>query len=221
MAEKRAVVRTFTLKEAEKLLRDLPTKDSTLNGIKRVDVFKGSDALIHLMNSKKLLSEEARNVMNTLLEQHYLVRAKSEGEQHTIDVSYDFAVKSEYIWIVEGSQLFTILISALVLAGSLLLAMFPIWPRFMRMGTGYLFYVGLFLFALLIGISIVRVCVNLAIRVAVGRSFWIFPNLFEECGILESFVPFSAWEDEAKEEEAADRASVDAATPVGSGTNEE
>ncbi|KAI5185527.1 translocation protein SEC62 [Nematocida homosporus] len=195
----------FSVKEAEKHLRNIETVDAILNRIKRIRVFKGTDALKYLMNQQGLVSTEAKLVMETLLENHYISRVQQLGDQYTLDIGYSFNINHEYIWLVDGSRAYTIGISVAILVGALIMALFPIWPRSIKMGTGYLFYLIFGLFILLISISIVRLIVYLVIKAATGQNFWIFPNLYEDCGILESFVPLYGWtEDEAGQEQGED-----------------
>ncbi|KAI5171701.1 translocation protein SEC62 [Nematocida sp. LUAm3] len=201
MSEEKSINRTFTVREAEKILRGVETKDSTLNRIKRIEVFKGTDALKYLMNKKQVLSTEAKDIMNLLLESHYIVRVRPTDDQYALDVGYDFNINHEYIWIVEKSRIFTIGVSIIILIAAIILALFPIWPRSIRASTGYLFYAFFGLFAFLIVISIIRLIVFGLINITTGLHFWIFPNLYEDCGILESFVPLYGWDTGESEKE--------------------
>ncbi|KAI5189757.1 translocation protein SEC62 [Nematocida sp. AWRm77] len=197
----------ITAEEAEKYLRDIETKDSILNGIKRVRVFKGSDALEYLIGKKSLKATEVSEIMSVLLMQHYIVKVKEENEQCILDnPSYEFSLGDQYIWIVEGSWLYGILLGCLVILGMLALAMFPIWPYKLKVGSGYLFYLLFGLFIALFVVSIIRLIVFGTIKVFTGQSLWILPNLFEECGILESFVPLWAWDEESAEKEKEKKA---------------
>lgn len=194
--------RAITVKEAEKYLRDIETKDSILNGIKRVQVFKGSDALTYLMSKKGLKASDVSNVMKTLLSNHYIVKVRAENEQYTLDdPSYDFNINHQYIWLVEGSGMYGIALGVGVTFIMLALAMFPIWPHSMKVGSGYMFYLLFGIFVALLVVSVLRLVVFGAVKVTTGQNFWILPNLYEECGILESFVPLWGWEDGKKEKE--------------------
>ncbi|KAI9175549.1 Translocation protein S62 [Blastocladiella emersonii ATCC 22665] len=78
---------------------------------------------------------------------------------------------------------------AVVLAG----VMFPLWPEPLRVGVSYLSYAILGLLGVLFALAIVRLVVYGALY-AVGKPGWLFPNLFADVGILESFVPVWEWE---------------------------
>ncbi|KAJ2682130.1 Translocation protein S62, partial [Coemansia spiralis] len=79
---------------------------------------------------------------------------------------------------------------AVVLAG----VMFPLWPSVLRNGTWYLSMLALGLLGLLFATAIVRLIIYLITMVAAPQGLWIFPNLFEDVGFFESFVPLYAWE---------------------------
>lgn len=191
--------RQFTAKQAENLLRGLSTTESILNGIKRISLFKGIDAVKYLMNKKDLLAADAKTVLSVLLDNHYIVRVRPSGDQHSLDISYEFNINHEYIWLKEGSKTPLILMSIGGLLICLTIAMFPIWPRSIKIGTGYLFYVLMGIIAFLFAITIIRSVVFAIVWLITRRSFWIFPNLYAECEIIESFIPLYEWSDEDNE----------------------
>jgi len=195
--EKKSEPKISNLKECENTLRGVATKESILNGIKRIDVFKGSEALTHLMSNKKMKVTDAHKVMTTLLESHQIAKVRAEGEQYALDVSYDFNINHEYIWIAEESKTFRLAIGVVGIIFALTIAMFPLWPRPMKVASGYVVYLLFGILIALISISVLRLVVYLLVKIATGRSFWIFPNFYEECGILESFVPLYGWEEQA------------------------
>ncbi|KAH9386320.1 translocation protein SEC62 [Nematocida major] len=189
----------FSVSYAEKSLRDMPTRESILNKAKRVEVFKGSDALKYLMNKKGLLSMQAKDIMSVLLDNHYIVRVRPMDDQHILDLSYEFNINHEYIWIKEGSRVMLYLFSVAALLIALTLAMFPIWPRSVKIGTGYIFYLLIGLIAFLISITVSRAALYVAVWGTTGKHFWLFPNLYADCGILESFMPLYGWDTDGEE----------------------
>lgn len=197
---------SISVKIAEKYLRGIKTKEAILNRMKRIEVFKGADAIKYLMNAKKLSTANAKETMICLLNNHYVARVKctnKEQEQYTFLAGYEFNINHEYMWMVEGSALSTFAIGIGLLTGTFTVALFPIWPRFARIGTGYMFYVLLGLLASILLISVIRIIVYLGVRVGTGAELWIFPNLFEECGILESFVPLYQYNSSSDESNGA------------------
>ncbi|KAI9138306.1 translocation protein Sec62 [Paraphysoderma sedebokerense] len=85
------------------------------------------------------------------------------------------------------TYIYSILLVVIVLAG----VMFPLWPDSLRQGVWYLSMGSLGLLGLLMVIAVIRLIVFL-LTVVVGKGIWIFPNLFADVGIIDSFKP--AWE---------------------------
>lgn len=191
-----------TVKECERALRGIKTEEYIMNGIKRVNAFKGADALVYLIETQKKTAEQARDILQALLEAHYIVRVTSDRERKTcsISIEYSFGIKNDYIWVKEGSQLFNILIGALIILFTTFLLMFQLWPKTLKNYTGYLFYLCLFLLGLLIAISAVRLIVYGVTFFTHPPGLWIFPNFFEDCGIIESFIPLYAFDTPPEEE---------------------
>jgi translocation protein SEC62 len=68
----------------------------------------------------------------------------------------------------------------------------------MRKGVWYLSTSLLVFVATFFTIAIVRLIIYLITLATMSRQFWLFPNLFADCGVLESFKPLYGWEDPAK-----------------------
>lgn len=80
---------------------------------------------------------------------------------------------------------------ALIIAGILLVCMFPVWPMWAKIGVWYLSVIFLFFY---FGLLIVRLIVYTAFWI-VGFDFWIFPNINDEyCGFLDSFKPLYSFD---------------------------
>ncbi len=92
---------------------------------------------------------------------------------------------SEYVWIYEGSQTKRTIMMVLIIGAFLAMTAFPMWPQFMKMGVWYTSVTFLIFMAILV---IVRTILFTAGWFA-GWSLWIFPNIFAEVGILDSFRP--------------------------------
>ncbi|KAI9504647.1 translocation protein Sec62-domain-containing protein, partial [Coemansia spiralis] len=180
----------------------LRAREGVLNG-RRVQFFKGKSALNALTKSEdgkpsKFESrEEAIEWIQELLDFQLVVRCDKETEashQLRINPVQSFDEDAYYAWLYEGSQLMIILggigVVAVVLAG----VMFPLWPVTLRNGTWYLSMLALALLGLLFVTAIVRLIVYVITIVAAPQGLWIFPNLFEDVGFFESFVPLYAWE---------------------------
>lgn len=81
--------------------------------------------------------------------------------------------------------------SALIVIFAIVL--FPLWPFVMRLGVWYVSMGFLGLIAAFFGIAIIRLVFFLATYVAISPGIWIFPNLFEDVGVIDSFIPYWAW----------------------------
>ena len=78
----------------------------------------------------------------------------------------------------------------LMLAG----VMFPLWPTKMRVGVWYLSIGMLGLIGAFFGMAIIRLILWAITSVTVKPGIWIFPNLFEDVGFVDSFIPLWAWD---------------------------
>ncbi|KAJ2080894.1 Translocation protein S62 [Coemansia sp. RSA 988] len=180
----------------------LRAREGVLNG-RRVQYFKGKSALNALTkgeDGKKprcASREEAVDWVQELIDFQLIVRCDRDaqaGSMLRINPMQNVDEDTYYAWLYEGSQLMVILggigVVAVVLAG----VMFPLWPSVLRNGTWYLSMVALGLLGLLFAIAIVRLIVYIITVIAYPQGLWIFPNLFEDVGFFESFVPLHAWE---------------------------
>lgn len=107
---------------------------------------------------------------------------------------FSFLTLQYYAWFYEGSQLMLQLsgfgMILLMLAG----VMFPLWPTKMRVGVWYLSIGMLGLIGAFFGLAIVRLILWAITSVTVRPGIWIFPNLFEDVGFVDSFIPLWAWD---------------------------
>jgi translocation protein SEC62 len=102
-------------------------------------------------------------------------------------------------WFYNTTQLQTILGGigvVVVLFGAIL---FPLWPLALRTGVWYLSVLMLSLIAAILVIAVVRLILFVITMFAVPPGLWLFPNLFEDVGFFESFVPFWAWQKPPKQ----------------------
>jgi translocation protein SEC62 len=103
--------------------------------------------------------------------------------------------ETDYLaWFYNTTQLQTILGGigiVIVVFGAIL---FPLWPLALRTGAWYLSVLMLSLIAAIFVIAVVRLILFVITMFAVPPGLWLFPNLFEDVGVLESFVPLWAWQ---------------------------
>ena len=64
--------------------------------------------------------------------------------------------------------------------------LFPLWPLSAKL---VIFYISVVLLYVLLGIIFVRLIVYIVLRI-LGFELWIFPNLFQDVSVIDSFKPF-------------------------------
>lgn len=195
----------------------MKTKVGVLGG-KRVDYFKGksaakalqSPAYAKLKNVPKVTNEEeAANLLQSIVpfafflkvdRKHSISSTSSQGvkgpSMKVLEVirEQNFAPDQYYVWLVEGSQIKTVIggvaMVAIILAG----VMFPLWPTSLRIGVWYLSMATLGVIALFFGLAIFRLIFYVISWLLVKPGIWIFPNLFADVGFVDSFIPGWDWD---------------------------
>ncbi|PAA47013.1 hypothetical protein BOX15_Mlig011034g2 [Macrostomum lignano] len=101
-----------------------------------------------------------------------------------------------YIWHYDPTRPRNVVLGFLMVLGSILLCLFPMWPLQLRTGTYYLSIGALCLLGGLISLSLLRYPLfGLIWCLSLGRlHFWFLPNLTEDVGVLESFVPVISYD---------------------------
>jgi translocation protein SEC62 len=149
---------------------------------------------------------EAENLLEQLLVHQFFLRC-DRGDAHPAggralqpEPLQMLDEDSYYAWLYQGSQVGTMIggiaLVSIVFAG----VMFPLWPQFMRDGAWYLSMAVLGLLGLLLAITVVRLIFFLITVVLVRPGIWIFPNLYEDVGFIDSFIPLWAWAESAKKQ---------------------
>lgn len=103
-----------------------------------------------------------------------------------------------YMWAYTPPNPFMILYSILAIVAVFAVILFPLWPFWMRKGVWYVSTSLLVFLGLFFAIAIVRLIIYLITLATMTEQFWLFPNLFEDCGVIESFKPLYGWEDPKK-----------------------
>ncbi|KAK9237491.1 translocation protein Sec62-domain-containing protein [Lipomyces kononenkoae] len=98
-----------------------------------------------------------------------------------------------YVWIWERVHWTAYLYAGLIAAAIFAVVLFPLWPPVLRLGVWYLSMGMLGLLAAFFAMSIVRLILFGITYFATPPGLWIFPNLFEDVGFVESFIPLYAW----------------------------
>ncbi|KAF9973288.1 Translocation protein S62 [Actinomortierella ambigua] len=133
-----------------------------------------------------------------------------------------FTEDAVYVWRYEGSQLRARLAAMGLLLVVLAGVLFPLWPIKLRLGVWYLSVGVLILLGLFFAMAIVRLIFFMITWVVLKPGIWIFPNLFEDVGFVDSFIPLWGWHEpeppktSAKGKAAtAAAAAADEAAPAG------
>jgi translocation protein SEC62 len=131
-----------------------------------------------------------------LLQEGLFLRVeKAKSRHYRLVPTQTFGPDEYFVWIYQGSQWRTYLIGSGLIAITLAGVMFPLWPVQLRTGVWYLSVTLLGLLGVFFGMVLVRFLIYIAtVLVYRGQGLWIFPNLFEDVGIMDSFKPFTAWE---------------------------
>jgi len=96
-----------------------------------------------------------------------------------------------YVWIYDPIRPTTFLFGLALVVGAIAVCLFPLWPEWMRVGAYYLSLVAAALLGIILALSVFRYILYAFIWLAtLGKvSFFLLPNLTEDVGFFESFVP--------------------------------
>jgi translocation protein SEC62 len=190
----------------------LKLRSGVISG-KRVEYFKGKHAINALLRDgytantpKNRVSvtnrEEASVVLNSIGQSGFILRIEpgerpSKGAPRPLQIQQQQGVSDDwyYMWVWEGSQLMLYVSAAAMISVILAAVMFPLWPDFLRNGVWYLSIGVLGLIGLFFALAIVRLILYVITIVVLPPGIWLFPNLFEDVGVVESFIPLWGWEE--------------------------
>jgi len=191
----------------------MKTRSGILSG-QRVEYFKGNSAIKAVLSPEyaKLKNvpavtneEEAERMLHSMLPFAFFLRvergdappAGKDGPASRplqVNQMQMFDKDMYYVWLYEGMQLYQKLAGLGLIVALLGLVMFPLWPVFLRRGVYYLSLGVLALFGLLMVIAVIRLIIWLISIVVLPPGIWIFPNLFADVGVIESFIPLWGWD---------------------------
>jgi translocation protein SEC62 len=148
--------------------------------------------------------DEAKELILSIIEYSLIVRCEKQDKFLLYHPSQIFNDDSFYVWLYTGSQLKTYLFGFAVIGGVFAGVLFPLWPASLRTGVYYLSLACLGLLGLLMIIAVIRLILWIITILTLKRGFWLFPNLFADVGIIESFIPFYGWETDEQYNKAVD-----------------
>jgi hypothetical protein len=111
---------------------------------------------------------------------------KIEPQQEAGDDMY-------YVWLWEGSQVMRKVYAALALAAIFAIVCYPLWPVKLRQGGYYLSWAFLCFMGLFFAMAIFRVILFCITYFVLSPGFWLFPNLWEDVSVVDSFKPLYGW----------------------------
>merc|ERR1719418_267603 len=96
-----------------------------------------------------------------------------------------------YVWLYDPTPWYYYIAGTAIVLGIIAVCLFPLWPMEMRQGVYYLSVAaaGFLVFIIVLAIIKYIIFVLLFIFTAGKLKFWIFPNLTEDVGFFESFMP--------------------------------
>ncbi|AMD20831.1 HDR089Wp [Eremothecium sinecaudum] len=150
--------------------------------------------------------DDAREVFVSLIKSQVVVPCKklhsSECKENGLkpDKDYPNLLLSDkatlepdeyYVWMYTPKTWLDYVTVIGVIVGILVFVCYPLWPSSMKRLVYYLSLGLLALIGLFFGIAVIRLFVYVLSLAMVSEKggLWIFPNLFEDCGVLDSFKP--------------------------------
>ncbi|KAK3687291.1 translocation protein Sec62-domain-containing protein [Podospora appendiculata] len=123
-----------------------------------------------------------------------------------------------YVWLWEGSQVRRKVYAALALLLIFAVVLYPLWPANLRMGVYYLSWGFLGFLGLFFAMAIFRVILFAITYFVLAPGFWLFPNLWEDVSVVESFKPVWAWHDPNPKKGKKSKKSVAASSSAAAGS---
>jgi translocation protein SEC62 len=96
-----------------------------------------------------------------------------------------------YVWIYSPTTIKQYVMGALLVIGCIGVCLFPLWPAQVRTGVYYLSMVLASLLGVLLSLAVFKYILFAGVwLLTLGKiRFWLLPNLTEDVGFFESFVP--------------------------------
>jgi len=96
-----------------------------------------------------------------------------------------------YVWLYDPTPWYYYIAGTAIVLGIIAVCLFPLWPIEMRQGVYYLSVGAAGFLVCFICLAIIKYILFVLLFICTkGRlRFWIFPNLTEDVGVIESFKP--------------------------------
>jgi len=135
-----------------------------------------------------------------------------------------------YVWLYDPTPWYYYVAGTAIVLGIIAVCLFPLWPTEMRQGVYYLSVAAAGFLVFIIVLAILKYILFLVLFIATAGKLrlWIFPNLTEDVGFLESFMPMYVYtysgpkkskesDDEESSEEESDDEDEDKKTKEAAG----
>merc|ERR1712029_475070 len=99
--------------------------------------------------------------------------------------------KEVYVWMYDPTPWYYWVGGTAIVLVTIAVCLFPLWPPWMRLGVHYLSIAAAGFLVFIIALAIVKYIIfAILFALSAGKlKFWIFPNLTEDVGFFESFMP--------------------------------
>jgi len=125
-------------------------------------------------------------------------KAGKDGEKKKRKIRLDMHLEQifvdsndAFVWLYDPISWIYWLGGTAIVLGTIAICMFPLWPPMMRQGVHYLSMGAAGFLIAIMGIAIFKYILFGALFILSGGklNFWLFPNLTEDVGFFESFMP--------------------------------
>jgi len=147
---------------------------------------KGTDKEEEKEESPKPKGKDDKDKTNaSLTKKKRKIRLDMHLDQIFVDSS------DAYVWLYDPVGWFYWAGGTAIVLGTIAVCLFPLWPPMMRTGVHYLSMGAAGFLLVIMGIGVLKYLLfALLFALSAGKlSFWLFPNLTEDVGFLESFMP--------------------------------
>lgn len=96
-----------------------------------------------------------------------------------------------YVWLYDPVPWYYWCVGTIIVLGVIGVCLFPLWPPKLRLGVHYLSIAAAGFLVCIIGLAVLKYIIfGILFALSAGKlKFWIFPNLTEDVGFMESFLP--------------------------------
>ncbi|CAB3261210.1 unnamed protein product [Arctia plantaginis] len=173
--------------------KKVPVSEQELKGKKKKDLEKSSKSGDEKDGEKSQASAcEGKDTKD--VKEKEKKKRKIRLEMHMEQLFLD--TPDAYVWIYDPKPWYYWLAGILVVCGTIIVCMFPLWPATVRKGVYYLSIAAAAFLVLIIALTVVRVVVFCCVWLLTlsRHHVWLLPNLTEDVGFFASFWPLYKYE---------------------------